>query len=134
MAEKTEKKPKKKEKNIVATRGRSFQGVVTKKFPGRVVIEFEKTVYIPKYESYTKRKTRLHARIPEHLEVNLGDFVKIQETRPLSKIIHFIVTEIVSKVEIKDLRSPQREAPQRSEEAHSKSETKTNKDEVNKND
>lgn len=84
------------EKNIVGTRGRTFQGHVTKKFPKRAVIEFERTVYVPKYERYYKKKTRLHARIPEEMEVSVGDYVKIRECRPLSKIIHFIVVEKVN--------------------------------------
>lgn len=93
----TEKSVEKQEKNeiLVGTRGRIFQGVVSKKFPTRVVIEFERTIYIPKYERYYKKKTKLHARLPSSLsgEINIGDLIKIRECRPLSKIIHFIVIE-----------------------------------------
>jgi small subunit ribosomal protein S17 len=92
------KKQEKKE-NVVGTRGRTFTGAVTKKFPTRAVIEFEKTIYIPKFERYAKRKTKLHAKIPENLDVNLNDLVQIQETRPLSKIIHFQITKIITKSE-----------------------------------
>ncbi len=80
-----------------STRGRIFEGFVTKKFLTRVVIEFERTVFVKKYERFYKKKTKLHARIPPKFEVNVGDYVKIQECRPLSKIIHFIVIEIVRK-------------------------------------
>jgi len=86
-----------KKKKIVGTRGREFQGYVIKKFPKRVVIEFERTVYIAKYERFLKDKTRLHARLPEGINVQIGDYVRVRECRPLSKIIHFIVTEIVRK-------------------------------------
>ena len=86
----------------ISTRGRIFKGTVTKSFPTRVVVEFERTIYVPKYERYYKKKTRLHARIPEGLSIQEGDYVKIQETRPLSKIIHFIVIEkLKSKEKIK---------------------------------
>lgn len=73
------------------TRGRIFKGYVTKKFPRRIVIEFEKIIYVRKYERYTRKKTKLHARIAPCMEndVNVGDYVMIQECRPLSKIIHF---------------------------------------------
>ena len=76
-----------------STRGRSFKGKVIRKFPKRVVIEFERTIYIKKYERYSKRKTKLHARLPECMfnEINLGDYIEIKECRPISKIIHFIV-------------------------------------------
>ena len=98
MKEKT-KEQKKEKKNLVGTRGRIFEGTVTKKFPHRVVVEFEKSVYVQKYERYYKRKTRLHARIPEGLEVNQGDLVQIRETRPLSKIIHFLVLKVIRKAQ-----------------------------------
>lgn len=75
----------------IRARGRIFEGAVTKKFPKRVVIEFERTVYVRKYERYYKKKTKLHARLPDDIEVEIGDYIKIQECRPLSKIIHFIV-------------------------------------------
>ena len=91
MTEITEKQKGKKE-NLVGTRGRTFEGTVVKKFPTRVVIEFERTVYVPKYERYYKKKTRLHARLGS-VDVNIGDYIKIRECRPLSKIIHFIVIE-----------------------------------------
>jgi len=88
-------KAEKKMKNLVATRGQTFKGEVTAKFPKRITIEFERTIYIPKYERYMKKKTRIHARLPEHMvdKVHVGDIVRVKETRPLSKIIHFIVIE-----------------------------------------
>ncbi len=77
----------------IGTRGKIFQGIVIRKFPKRVVIEFERMIYVRKYERYTKTKTKIHARLPEVMEktVNIGDLIKVQECRPLSKIIHFIV-------------------------------------------
>lgn len=107
--EKKKKTEQEKEKNLVGaleistkkelkipTRGRIFKGYVTKKFPTRVVLEFERTVYIPKYERYYKKKTKLHARLPKGMDVNVGDYIKIQECRPLSTIIHSIVIEKIS--------------------------------------
>jgi small subunit ribosomal protein S17 len=99
MAEK--KTPQKKKKELVGTRGRTFKGVVTKKFDTRVVVEFERIVRIPKYERFAKKKTRLHARIPAGMTIHVGDFVKVRETRPLSKIIHFQVIDVKSKEERK---------------------------------
>lgn len=74
-------------------RGRIFRGNVIKKFPKRIVIEFERMVYVKKYERYKKGKTRIHARLPSCMEskINIGDYIKVQECRPLSKIIHFVV-------------------------------------------
>jgi small subunit ribosomal protein S17 len=77
----------------IAARGRTFEGFVTKKFPKRVVLEFERTVYVQKYERFYKKKTRLHARLPDSIanEINVGDYIQVKECRPLSKIINFIV-------------------------------------------
>ena len=76
-------------------RGRIFEGTVTKKFHKRVVIEFERMIYVRKYERYAKSKTKIHARLPVCIEnkINVGDYIKVQECRPLSKIIHFSVIE-----------------------------------------
>lgn len=73
--------------------GRIFEGKVKEKFPRRVVIEFERMTYIRKYERYTKSKTKIHARLPRCMEkeINIGNLVQVQECRPLSKIIHFVV-------------------------------------------
>jgi len=96
--EKIEQKGKFGTKSIVGTRGRIFQGVVIKKFPNRVVIEFDRPVFIKKYERFYKKKTRIHSRLPESFsDVQIGDIVKVRETRPLSKIIHSQVIEIVKK-------------------------------------
>ena len=77
----------------ISTRGRTFEGFVTKKFPKRVVVEFERTVFVRKYERFYKKKTRLHARLPDNIEAEVGDYIKVKECRPLSKIIHFMVIE-----------------------------------------
>ena len=83
----------------ISLRGRSFYGTVTKKFPKRVVIEFERTIFVRKYERYAKRKTKLHARLSDCMskEINVGDYIEIKECRPISKIIHFVVVEKVRK-------------------------------------
>jgi small subunit ribosomal protein S17 len=99
--EKTEMKIAK-SRNLVSTRGRSFLGIVTKKFPTRVVLELERTVFLPKYERYLKKKTRLHARIPNGMKVNEGDLIRIQECRPLSKIIHFLIIDIIKQADSKE--------------------------------
>ena len=74
-------------------RGRTFEGKVIKKFNKRIVIEFERMIYVKKYERYKKSRTKIHARLPICMEkeINIGDLIKVQECRPLSKIIHFVV-------------------------------------------
>jgi len=86
----------------ISLRGRIFKGKVISKFPKRVAIEFERPLYIQKYERYAKKKTKLHARLPDCIseKIKIGDYVEIKECRPISKIIHFIVTRKISKEEV----------------------------------
>jgi len=74
-------------------RGRSFKGYVVSKFPRRVAIEFERITYIAKFERHMKKKTKIHARLPDCIkqEIEIGDYIEVRECRPLSKIIHFCV-------------------------------------------
>lgn len=83
-------------------RGRTFEGVVVKKLQGRVTIQFERMLKLPKYERYEKRKTKLHARLPSCMNegVSVGDLIQISETRPISKMIHFVVSKVVKKKEV----------------------------------
>jgi len=62
------------------------------------VIEFDRTLFIGKYERYSKRKTKLHARLPDCLnnEIDIGDYVEIMECRPISKIIHFVAIKKIN--------------------------------------
>ena len=83
----------------LSARGRVFRGQVTNVFPRRLKIVFERVIFIPKYERYAKKRAKIHARIPECMQhsVNKGDIVLVQECRPLSKIIHHVLTEVMKK-------------------------------------
>jgi len=85
--------------NKLKMRGRVFEGDVLRKLPGRVTIVFERMIKIPKYERYEKRKTKVHARLTPCMEkeVQLGDRIFVSETRPISKMIHSVVSGIKQK-------------------------------------
>ena len=78
-------------------RGRTFEGVVIRKLLGRITIQFERMLKIPKYERYEKRKTKIHARLADCMkdDVAIGDLIQIAETRPISKMIHFVVSKVI---------------------------------------
>lgn len=82
-------------------RGKTFEGKVIRKFPKRIVIEFERMIFVRKYERYKRAKTKIHARLPVCMEkeINIGDLIKVQECRPLSKMIHFVVIEKINEGE-----------------------------------
>ncbi|MCX8194189.1 MAG: 30S ribosomal protein S17 [Candidatus Pacearchaeota archaeon] len=79
----------------LSIRGKYFKGVVIKTIGKRAVIEFERLIYYKKYERYAKKKTKLHAYLPQCLakKIRVGDLVRIGEVKPLTKIIHFVVIE-----------------------------------------
>ncbi len=81
-------------------RGRTFKGIVIRKFNKRITIEFERMIYVKKFERYAKSKTKIHARLPDCMKnlVQIGDLVKVQECRPLSKIIHFVFVEKIKSM------------------------------------
>ena len=81
-------------------RGRTFGGVVVMKLHGRVTIQFERMLKLAKYERYEKRRTKIHARLPDCMkdDVAVGDLIQIAETRPISKMIHFVVSKVVRRV------------------------------------
>jgi len=94
----------------LSTRGRVFDWVVIKKFHKRVVIQFERTIYIQKFERYAKTRTRLHARLPDCLanEINIGDYIEISECRKLSKIVSFVVIKrLKTKAEMENQKNKQ---------------------------
>ncbi len=80
----------------LSKRGRIFEGRVIKNFPERIVIELERMVYVYKYERFYKKKIRIHARLPASINVAVGDIVRVQECRPLSKLIHHIFIEKIN--------------------------------------
>jgi len=71
--------------------GRIFEGKVVKAKHRHVLVEFYRYVYIPKYERYEIRRSRIKAHNPPCINAKEGDTVIIGETRPLSKTINFVI-------------------------------------------
>ena len=67
--------------------------VVSTKMSKTVVIKIEKFRKHPLYKKQIKRTARFKAR--DDLDAKVGQKVKIVETRPISKDVHFKVVEVV---------------------------------------
>mgnify|MGYP001581110887 CR=1 FL=1 len=79
-------------------RGRIFTGTVVREVLHKTAtIEFPRQNYLPKYERFERRRTRLKAHIPPCLDIKRGDKIKIMETRPISKTKNFVAIEIIKK-------------------------------------
>lgn len=94
-------------------RGRTFVGDVTSDLMSKTVtIEFERRVFIPKYERYAKKLTKIKAHNPDCIKAVKGDKVKVVESRPLSKTKNFVVVEILPTLaeEKKETAAPKKAA------------------------
>ncbi|RJP71678.1 MAG: 30S ribosomal protein S17 [Ignavibacteriales bacterium] len=70
--------------------------VVSNKMDKSIVVAIERKVAHPLYKKYFKKTTKLMAH-DEKNDCNVGDRVKIMETRPLSKLKKWRLVEIIEK-------------------------------------
>ena len=82
----------------ITPRGRILIGELIKKDISKTAtVKVEHAHFIKKYERYEKRMSKIRVHNPESINAQIGDIVRIQETRPISKTKHFIITEIIKK-------------------------------------
>ncbi len=82
---------------MLSVRGKIIEGeVVSSRAQRTAIIEKHYLNYLPKYERYERRHSRISAFNPECINAKEGDRVRIAETRPLSKTKAFVVVEKVS--------------------------------------
>lgn len=74
------------------------RGTIIKKDSNRsATIEWERQYYVPKYERYEKRRSRLHVHNPQCISAKIGDLVRVARTKPLSKTKFFAIVEVLKK-------------------------------------
>ena len=71
--------------------------VVSNKMQKTIVVAVEDHVKHPLYGKIVKRTYKLKAH-DEHNECNIGDTVKVMETRPLSKDKRWRLVEVIERV------------------------------------
>ena len=81
------------ERNLRKTR---VGKVVSDKMDNTIVVAIEDNVKHPLYKKIVKRTYKLKAH-DENNECNIGDRVKVMETRPLSKDKRWRLVEIIEK-------------------------------------
>ena len=69
--------------------------VVSDKMQKTIVVVIERTVKHPKYGKIMRRRTRLHVH-DENQDCKIGNTVKIQESRPISKMKSWVLVEVIS--------------------------------------
>ena len=70
--------------------------VVSNKMDKTIVVAIEDSVKHPLYKKIIKRTVKLKAH-DENTECNIGDRVRVMETRPLSKDKRWRLVEIIEK-------------------------------------
>ncbi|MEK9944032.1 MAG: 30S ribosomal protein S17 [Gammaproteobacteria bacterium] len=85
------------------SRGRVLSGVVVSdKADKTISVKIERKVKHPKYGKVIKRSTKVHAH-DENNSAKVGDFVSIQECRPISKLKSFV---LIDSDQVSDSVSP----------------------------
>lgn len=82
----------------VRLRGRQFTGtVISKDTHGSATVEWSYKMDVPKYERKETRRTKVHVHNSPCINAEVGDVVKIAETRQLSKTKNFVIIEKLGK-------------------------------------
>lgn len=67
-------------------------GEVLKKDSNRsATVVWSRPFYLPKYERYEQRRSRLRVHNPACINAQVGDHVVVARTRPLSKTKHHVI-------------------------------------------
>lgn len=102
-------------------RGKSFQGSVKSvKSAGTAVIQWQYPKFVPKFERYERRKSRLTAHNPSCIKAKEGDEVVVVECRPLSKTKSFVVVGLQHDPETPPKKASEKQTPISTEKAAKK--------------
>jgi len=94
MAENTNTATTTESRNLRKTR---IGTVTSNKMNKTITVAVERKVKHPIYGKFVKKTTRFHAHDDKN-ECNIGDVVRIMETRPLSKTKRWRLVEVIEKV------------------------------------
>lgn len=82
----------------INVKGRSFTGTILKKdLHQTATVEWTYKKMVPKYERKETRRTRIRVHNPKCINADVGDIVRIMQTRPISKTKNFVVIENLGK-------------------------------------
>jgi small subunit ribosomal protein S17 len=79
---------------------RQFQGiVVSNKSDKTIVVKVDRLQPHPKYGKVRTISKKFHAH-DEHNQCNIGDEVLISESRPLSRLKHWVLSSVVRQADV----------------------------------
>ncbi len=78
------------------THGRVFRGTILEaKAAKTATVQWQRKYFLPKFERYERRFTRIHVHNPECIAAKKGDIVEITSCRKLAKTKSFVITQKV---------------------------------------
>ena len=81
-------------------RGKTFVGtVIASRMMKTATIEWTRQHYVPKYERYEKRRSRLKVHNTPCIKAEQGDEVQVMECKPLSKTKRFVIVKKIKNKE-----------------------------------
>ena len=79
----------------LSVRGKLLTGtVVSANAKNMIVVSREFPRPVHKYKRYERTRSKVHAFLPDCIEVKEGDVVTVAECRPLSKTVSFAVIQV----------------------------------------
>ncbi len=72
--------------------------VISDKMDKTIVVQVERKIKHPLYGKYIKRSTKMYAHDNENVG-KVGDLVVIAHSRPLSKTKHWVLMEVLGRIE-----------------------------------
>jgi small subunit ribosomal protein S17 len=72
--------------------------VVSDRMQKTIVVVEDRLLQHPRYRKYVRRRTRYYVH-DEREQAKVGDIVRIQETRPLSRLKRWRLVEIIRRAE-----------------------------------
>lgn len=77
--------------------------VVASKIPRTATVRLYRRHYLPKYQRFEERVSKLRVHNPASINAKEGDIVKIAECRPISKTKRFVIIDVIGKEELRKI-------------------------------
>jgi small subunit ribosomal protein S17 len=86
------------DESTIRTRGAVVEGkVVRDRGKKTVIVQRDLVAFVPKYERYIRKRSKIAAHNPDSIGAKVGDWVQIEECRRISKTKAWIVTKILRR-------------------------------------
>ncbi len=81
--------------STVSVKSEFYNGrIIRKDTHHSATIEWYRKYYVPKYERYETRRSRIRVHNPACIDAQVGQRVLVARTRPLSKMKNFVVLKV----------------------------------------